>query len=261
MTAVFQDKAGIVTGASSGLGRAIACELGAAGMALWLVGRSADELRATAAMVVERGGPAAECVPMDLSESGGLAELVTEVGRSHPYLFAVINNAGVMYPEPIVDADPRRWHEMFAINLMTPMESCRAAVQQMRAHGKPGHLVNISSTAGRDELYGAYGVSKCALNHMGRTLRRELEGDDIRVTTIIPGGFATNLARGFTPQMLEKMVSASAQLGYDPAGPDARKLMGDPAHVAGIVRYVLEQPIELNLEEITIRPAVSMDLK
>jgi len=165
-----------------------------------------------------------------------------------------------MYPEPMVDADPARWHEMFAINLMTPMESCRAAVRQMRRHRKPGHLINVSSTAGSDHLYGAYGVSKAALNHMGRTLRRELEHDDIRITTIIPGGFATQLIRGFTPEMVQKVEATGARLNYDPAGPDAGKMMGDPEEVASLVSYILERPIELNLEEVTIRPAISMDL-
>jgi NAD(P)-dependent dehydrogenase (short-subunit alcohol dehydrogenase family) len=235
--------------------------LGAAGMELWLVGRSAEELGITAQAIGDLGGPEAHCVPLDLSQSGTLAALVTEVGETHPYLFALINNAGVMYPEPMLEADPQRWHEMFAINLMTPMESCRAAVQQMRAHGRPGQLMNVSSIAGRDDLYGAYGVSKAALNHMGRTLRRELEGDDIRITTVVPGGFATNLVRGFTPDMLAKVAQASAHSSIDPAGPEGSKLLGDPERVAAIVKYVLEQPIELNFEEITIRPAVSMDLK
>jgi NADP-dependent 3-hydroxy acid dehydrogenase YdfG len=260
MSKAYDGKAAIVTGASSGLGRVIAQSLGAAGMELWLVGRSASELEVTAAAIRAQGGPPAHCQTMDLAQRGALAELVTQVGRQHPYLFALINNAGVMYPEPILGADPQRWHEMFAINLLTPMEACRAAVGAMRAHKLPAHLLNISSTAGRDDLYGAYSVSKSALNHVGRILRRELEQDDIRVTTISPGGFATNLIRGFTPQMVEKVVEASTRIGFDPSAPDARKAMGDPENVAKMVRYVLDQPIELNLEEITIRPAIAMDL-
>src|SRR5262245_32918774 len=107
----FEGRAGIVTGASSGLGRVIAQNLGAAGMELWLVGRSAAELEKTAALIREQDGPAAHCVPLELTRAGALAELVTRVGREHRYLFALINNAGVMYPEPILGADPARWHE------------------------------------------------------------------------------------------------------------------------------------------------------
>jgi NADP-dependent 3-hydroxy acid dehydrogenase YdfG len=260
MAKQFEGKAGIVTGASSGFGRLIAETLGADGMELWLVGRSSTELDKTAELVAERKGPKAHCVPMDLAKRGKLAELVSEVGRAHPYLFTLINNAGVMYAESIVNADPARWHEMFQINLMSPMEGCRAAVTAMRKHGKPGHLINFSSMASRVDLYGAYGVSKAAVNHMGNTLRRELEQDNIRICTIIPGGFATNLIRGFNEEMLGRIQVASERVKFDPASPEARKVMGDPARVASVVKYVLEQPIELNLEEIVIRPAVSLDL-
>ena len=256
----FSGKAGIVTGASSGFGRLIAQQLGASGMELWLVGRSDEELDKTAELVAEAGGPAAHCVPMNLAERGALANLVAEVGQQHPYLFALVNNAGVMYPEPMIEADPARWHEMFAINVLTPMESCKAAVAEMRKHGKPGQLINISSIASKEYVFGAYGVAKAAVNHMGHSLRHELERDDIRITTILPGGFATNLTRAFTPETLEVIEKGFAEAGFDPEGPDARKFMGDPEHIANMVSYVLRQPIELNLEEITIRPAVNLSM-
>lgn len=256
----FTGKAGIITGASSGLGRAIAKGLGAAGMELWLVGRSAEELGHTANAITELGGPKAHCASLDLTQPGALADLVDNVSARHPYLFALINNAGVMYPEPIVDADPTRWHDMFAVNLLTPMEGCRAAVKAMRAHGQPAHLINISSLASRDDVYGAYGVTKIALNHVGRTLRKELEDDDIRVTTIVPGGFATNLIRGFDEQSLQRLQDKMAQSGLDPSGPDSKKIMADPQHVANVIEYILSQPIELNIEEITIRPAKDLTL-
>jgi NAD(P)-dependent dehydrogenase (short-subunit alcohol dehydrogenase family) len=253
----FEGRAAIVTGASSGIGRAIALALGRSGMELWLVGRSAEQLQVTASGIRDFGGPEAHCITMDLAEAGALAGLVRRVGEAHPWLFAMINNAGVMYPEPMLDADPRRWHEMFAINVLTPMESCREAVLQMRRHGRPGHLVNLSSVAARDDRYGAYGVSKAAVDHMGLTLRRELEGDDARVTTIVPGGFATNLARGFTAETAAGLQKKFAESGLDPTGPDARKFLGDPEQIARLVEYILQLPIELNIDEVSIRPAIS----
>jgi NADP-dependent 3-hydroxy acid dehydrogenase YdfG len=260
MNMVFEGCAGIVTGASSGFGRLIAQTLGEAGMQLWLVGRSATELEITAESIRASGGPAALCVPMDLSESGVLAGLVSEVGESHTHLFALINNAGVMYPEPVIEADPERSREMFMINVIAPMEGCRAAVEVMRRQGSPGHLINISSLAGRNDRYGAYSVSKAAVNQLGRTLRKELEQEDIRVTTIIPGGFATQLTRGFSEESMARFATAAVAVGFDPEGADAQRILGNPQHVADMVRYVLEQPIDLNLEEITIRPAVSLDM-
>lgn len=260
MAESFLGKAGIITGASSGIGRAIAQNLGAAGMELWLVGRSTSELQLTAEAIAAAGGPRAHCAPLDLAQAGALAGLVDRVGEQHPYLFCLINNAGVMYPEPMTEAATARWQEMLAINLRTPMESCAAAVRQMRRHGKPAHLVNVSSLAGREYNYGAYGVSKAALTHLGRTLRHELQRDDIRITTVIPGGFATQLSRGFDAGSLDKLQTVSASLGLDLTGPDVRKILGDPAHIAGTIRHVLELPIEINFEEITIRPAIDLSL-
>jgi NAD(P)-dependent dehydrogenase (short-subunit alcohol dehydrogenase family) len=197
---------------------------------------------------------------MDVCERSALAALVEEVGECHSNLFALINNAGVMYPEPIIEADPERSFEMIMINVMAPMEACRAAVRVMRGQGTPGHLINISSLAGNNDRYGAYSVSKAAVNQMGRALRKELEQDDIRVTTIIPGGFVTQLGRGFSEGFMARMASAMADTGIEPGTEEARRLLGDPQHVANMVRYVLEQPIDLNLEEIVIRPPVSLDL-
>jgi len=256
----YKGRSGIVTGASSGIGRAIAQTLGAAGMELWLVGRSAAELELTAEAIDAAGGPLAHCVSMDLSERGALAALVNEVGEHHANLCALINNAGVMYPEPIIEADPERAYEMFMINVLAPLEGCRAAVQVMRKQGSSGHLINISSLAGQNDRYGAYSVSKAAVNQMGKALRKELEQDDIRVTTIIPGGFATQLARGFSEEYLARFVTAAEAVGFDPEGEDAQRILGNPQHVADTVLYVLEQPIDLNLEEITIRPAVNLDV-
>lgn len=91
----FSGAAIIVTGASSGIGRCIAVELGRAGAELWLVGRSADELNTTAEMIRNAGGPLAQCAPLDLRERGPLAALIAKVSAASPHLFALINNGGV----------------------------------------------------------------------------------------------------------------------------------------------------------------------
>lgn len=257
----FTGKAGIVTGASSGIGRAIARRLGAAGMELWLVGRSKEQLEATAAEITAAGNPAVHCAPLDLAESGALAALVAEVGSRHPWLAALVNNAGVMYPEPVTGPEAPRWQAMFAVNLFSPMEGCRAAVEQMRRHGKPGHLINVSSMASEMPFFGAYGVSKIALEHLGETLRHELERDDIRITTITPGGFATNLSRDFSPAEMARLQAASARLGLELTGPDAERAMADPDHVAGLVEYLLCQPAGISLDRVTIRPPLTLPLE
>ncbi|WP_340313440.1 SDR family oxidoreductase [Rhizorhabdus argentea] len=258
--AYFSGKAGVVTGASSGIGRAIATELGRAGMKLWLAGRSADALADTARAIVEGGGPQPTCVPIDLSAQGEAAALVARVGREHEHLFAVINNAGIMHPEPIMSGRLQNWRAMFDVNVLAPLEASHAAVHAMRSHGKPGHIVNISSLSGRFDAGGVYGASKCALDMISRSLRLELEHDDIRVTSIVPGGFATNLGRSLEPETLQVLGAAAANKGVDLQGPSSVKAFGDPAKIAATIRFVLEQPIELNLQEIVIRPAISLEL-
>lgn len=256
MNGDFTGKAIIITGASSGLGRSMALTLGRAGADLWLVGRNGDELTATAHMVVEAGGAPAACVAMDLRERGPLSALVADVATQHGHLFALINNAGVMYPEPIVEGDMDRWQAMFDINVMASLEGAQAAIRAMRAHGLPGHVINISSVQTRFEEPGVYGATKKAVEMIGASLRAEVERDDIGICTIIPGGFATRLARDFQPETMARLVENFTRMGIAPDGPDAHQILGDPSHVADMVRHVLSLPIEINIQEVVIRPPV-----
>ncbi|MET0546569.1 MAG: SDR family NAD(P)-dependent oxidoreductase [Caulobacterales bacterium] len=261
MAGNFQGKAVVVTGASSGLGRFIAVELAKHGAECWLVGRNASELEETARLIAEASGPTAHAAPMDLAQRGPLAALIEEVGRKHPHLFALIGNAGVMYPEPILKGTVERWQHMIDINVMAVLEGSKAAIEVMRRHKKPGHIINVSSMQGHFEEPGVYGVTKAGVEMIGATLRDELEQDDIRVCTIIPGGFQTQLARGLLPEELASIVDKMKASGLEFGAPGTERLMGDPQHIANVTRYILEQPIELNIQEVMIRPAVSLKIK
>lgn len=253
----MQGKAIIVTGGSSGIGRSIAIELGRAGADLWLVGRSHADLDETARLIADAGGLMAQTVVMDLTVRGPLTALVERVAAGHRHLFALISNAGVMYPEPILKGTVERWQAMFDINVMAMLEGCKAAVEAMRAQGRPGHLINVGPVQSRFEVPGVYGISKQAVETLGASLRDELEEDDIRVTTIVPGGFASRLARGFLPETLETIADNFRTKGVDFGAGGTERLLSDPQHIANIVRYVLEQPIDIHFQEIVIRPPVS----
>lgn len=253
--AAFDGRAIIVTGASSGIGRVTAVTLGAMGAELWLVGRDAGALDETAAEIAARGGPPAHSAPMDLAERGPLAALVAEVGANHPHLFALVNNAGLMYPEPIMSGGVDRWQAMIDVNVMATLEGSQAAVAAMRSQGKPGHVVNVGSLQARFEVPGVYGITKKAIEMIGASLRAELEDDDIRVSTIIPGGFATQLARGFQPTELEKIAENFNALDIDLAAASER-VIGDPQHIADAIVYVLSQPTIVNIQEMLVRPPV-----
>lgn len=257
MSPTFADKAIIVTGGSSGLGRAIALELGAAGAELWLVGKSGEALAETAQKIAAAGGRLANCAPMDLRERGPLEALIKQVASSHPHLFGMINNAGVMYPEPILSGTIDRWQAMLNVNIMATLEGCKAAIEAMRAHGKSGHIINIGSVQARFEEPGVYGISKKAAEMIGDTLRAEVERDDIRVATIIPGGFNTQLSRGFTTESLANLGGNLERLHIDPTSADMAKIVGDPQHIADAVRYILEAPTSINIREMVVRPPIS----
>jgi NAD(P)-dependent dehydrogenase (short-subunit alcohol dehydrogenase family) len=256
MSLKYSGRSAIVTGASSGIGRAIAQRLGRNGMSLWLVARSKQGLEETAAAIESAGGPPAHCAPLDLREPGVLSALVERVGEAHPHLFAMINNAGIMHPETIMSGRRERWEAMLDVNLLAPVESCQAAVRVMRRHGRPGHLINISSVAARFENGGVYGASKLALELVGRTLRHELEKDDIRVTTIVPGGFATNLGRDVEQESWAAIAKKLEAKGLEFGGADAHRVVGDPDYIAKAVEFVIDQPVDINFENLTIRPPV-----
>lgn len=253
----LEGRAVVVTGASSGIGRAIAIDLGAHGADVCLVGRSEEELARTAELITQAGGPKPTAVGMNLQERGPLGDLIDRIGKEHPHFFAVINNAGVMYPEPLMEGTIERWQAMLDINVMAQLEGSQAAVRAMRAHGKPGHVINIGSVQGSFEEPGVYGISKKAAEMIGATLRKEVERDDIRVSTVVLGGFATNLARDFNPETMSNLAGNLERLGIDPQSTDMSKIVGDPQHVANVVRYILEQPIDINLHEVFIRPPIS----
>lgn len=252
-------KAAIVTGASSGIGRAIAIQLGSAGLDLWLVGRNAEALQETADSIAANGGAPAQCVAADIAEPGTLARIVTEAAAAHPHLFALVNNAGIMHPERILESDSQRWRAMFDINVLAPIEGIQAAAKAMRAHGRGGHLINISSLAARTHNNGMYSSTKAALESASKALRLELERDDIRITTVVPGGFATQLARGFQPETVATLMENAKDMGFDITSPN-EAVIGDPAHVGRMIEYILQQPVNIHIEEVVIRPPVSIDL-
>lgn len=253
----FAGCAAIVTGASSGIGRSIAVELGKAGAEVWLVGQSHEALAETAAMIAAAGGPAAHTESMNLRTRGPLAALIERVASAHPHLFALVNNAGIMSPEPIMKGTIDRWQAMLDVNVMAMLEGSQAAVTAMRKHRKPGHIINIGSLQGRFEEPGVYGISKKAAEMIGATLRSEVEQDQIRICTIIPGGFATQLTRGFLPETMTAMAGRLAEAGIEWGSPAMAAITADTQHIANMVRYVLSQPIEININEILIRPPVS----
>src|SRR5918997_2223246 len=196
----------VVTGASSGIGRAIAERLGSAGATVVLAGRTESAMKEAADRIAAAGGAAhvVACDVRDLSAVQGLVDVaVGATGR----LDVMVNNAGLSHPEPVVEADPEGWRAMLETNVLALLMGCQAAVRAMRACGATGHIVNISSVAALRPDSGVYGATKHAVNTISNTLRNELADDPIQVVTIMPGAVATNFARNFDPAVLEGMAA------------------------------------------------------
>ena len=132
----------VVTGASSGIGRAIAERLGGAGATVVLAGRTEPSMKEAADRIAAVGGAArvVACDVRDLSAVQGLVDTAVDAtGR----LDIMVNNAGLSHPEPIVEADPETWRVMLETNVLALLMGCQAAVRAMRGCGATGHIVNI----------------------------------------------------------------------------------------------------------------------
>ena len=261
----FTGKTAVVTGASSGIGRAVALRLGEAGAHVFAAGRREEALAGTVAAVAAAGG-AATAVAADLRDAGAVQGLVDRAVAGTGRLDVMVNNAGISFRSPLTDADPAAWREMLEVNVLALAVGSQAAVRAMRACGAEGHIVNVSSSATLQEAPGFYGATKTAVNAITATLRKELENDTIRVVTVIPGLTATNLARHH-PHLLEGLAaSLGVRTGphsgglfppeaLDQAAAAAGPGMASADDVARAVLFAVTQPIELSISEIIVQPA------
>ncbi len=255
----------VVTGSSSGIGRAIAERLGAAGAHVYLSGRTLEAMEASKAKIEAAGGKATPVI-VNMRDVKQVQGLVEEAERATGHVDIMVNNAGVSYPGAIADADPEGWREMLETNILALLAGTQSAIRSMRKNKVEGHIVNISSVAAQRNDSGVYGSTKHAVNCISGTLRAELENDTIRVVTIMPGAIATNFARNFEPAVVQgivKMAGIDVEVKKGERLPDElfdslpaalRNTLGAPDDIANAVLYAVTQPITINVAEIVVRP-------
>ena len=270
-TRSLEGRTSIVTGASSGIGRAIAEELGAAGAHVYLGGRTVAAMEESRARI-EAAGSRAVVVGLDVRDVGQVQDLVARAVRDTGRLDIMVNNAGLSYPTPIVDGDPEEWRAMLETNVLALLVGCQAAVRAMRACKAQGHIVNVSSIAAQRADSGVYGATKHAVTCISHTLRRELEEDSIRVVDIRPGAIATNFARNFDPAFVANFVRATGMDIEVKRGerlpdevmeklqPMMKQVLASAEQVASAVLYAVTQPIDVNVAEIVVRPPKQLAL-
>lgn len=202
----------VVTGASSGIGRALAVALAGRGVRLVLGARDAAALERLGEELAARGAEVAT-LPRDLREDGAPAELVDTALSVHGRLDVMINNAGVAYPGPVLEGSTAHWRELLETNALAVFVGCREAARVM----EPGAvLVNISSTAGATPTPGdaVYCASKHAVHAFSAALRAELRERGVHVLVVEAGQTMTSIGRGLPPGRLAELAGA---LGIDPA--------------------------------------------
>lgn len=183
-----EERVALVTGASGGIGRAIACRLGADGWHVVLASRNAEGLAETERLIAGAGG-VAQVRPLDVSDAAQVDELADDLARAGLAPGALINNSGVGGPSrPLWAIDPSAWDETLAVNLRGVFLCCRAFLPAMIDRGR-GSVVNIGSVTGKNPLLhrSPYAASKAALIGLTKTLAADAGPHGVRVNLVSPG--------------------------------------------------------------------------
>jgi NADP-dependent 3-hydroxy acid dehydrogenase YdfG len=231
-----------VTGASSGIGEAIARRLAAGGAAVVLGARRADRLGTLAAEITAAGGRAV-AVPTDVTRREDVVRLVAAATERFGRLDVLVNNAGVMPLSLLRDGKVDEWDRMVDVNLRGTLHGIAAALPVFDAQ-QAGHFVNVSSVADRGVFPTAsvYCATKFAVRALTEGLRMEV-GAHVRVTLVAPGATASELADGISDPELRRAAIADFRRDLLPA--DA---------IARAVAFAVAQPADVDVNEIVVRP-------
>ena len=198
----------IVTGASRGLGRAIAVALAAAGAVVALTARSRPDLEETARRV-EQQGRRALVAPADVSRLPEMEALVQSTVRALGGLDVLVNNSGVARVVPLAEATPQDWSAIVDVNLTGVFNGCRAAAPHLIARGA-GKVINLASVLGAVGLpgYSLYAATKGGVIAFTRALAVEWARHNVQVNAIAPGWFVTDMnERAFAdPRTRERLT-------------------------------------------------------
>ena len=238
----INDKVVVVTGASSGIGEAIALLLAEKGAKVVLGARRLEQLQKVAKRITDEGGEAIFEVT-DVKQLKDLENLVSKAVGTFGRLDVLINNAGISRLSRFDDLQVKDWEEMIDVNLKGVLYGIAASLPVFRRQNS-GHIINIISTSGLKivPLQGVYAATKNAVRTISEALRQEA-GDSLRVTGISPGFVKTNLADSIRDPNIKKAISDKAE-----------QIAISPTIIAEAVLYAIGQPANVDVGDIVIRP-------
>ena len=186
-------KVAIVTGSSSGIGKAIALRFGEEGAKVIVAARRRNLCEQTASRIQKKGGEA-HVIQTDISDEHQVNALIEETVRQYGCLDILVNNAGIFGGGRLADTDTQTFNEVMATNLKGTFLCCRAAFQQMRQQ-RGGLIINMSSVAGVQAWAGTgtYSASKHGIMALTKSLADEGRAFNIKVSAICPAGVADEL--------------------------------------------------------------------
>ncbi len=230
-------KVALVTGGSSGIGRAMARAVAAEGMRVALVGRSAERLNAVAKEI----GDDALALPADLTKPAELDGVVAKAMSHFGAIDVLLPNAGLYIPGDVAEGDPNAWDELIAINVSSVFRLVRAVLPGM-IERRQGHIVVTSSVSGHQAIQWEpiYSASKHAIQSFVHGLRRQVAGNNIRVGAVSPG-VVLNELWGYTDaaSIAEKVEAREGLQSED---------------VAEAVVFMLTRPANVTIRDLVILP-------
>ncbi len=222
-----EKRVAIVTGASRGIGEAIARRLGADGCHVVAVARSADRLASVVDAIASEGG-SAEAATCDVGDPAAVQKMVEDVAEKHGRIDVLVNNAGINRDTLLLRMDDAQFDEVINTNLKSVFVATRAAARYlMRA--KNGRIINIGSVSGviGNKGQANYAASKAALSGFTKTVARELAGKGVTANVVAPGFITTDMTQAMPGKVLEE-AQKLIPLGR----------LGEPAEIASVVGFL-----------------------
>jgi NADP-dependent 3-hydroxy acid dehydrogenase YdfG len=242
------NKVAIVTGASSGIGYATSLALSKAGIRVAVGARRIDRLQELEKQIVKNGNEWEEIFiqrKLDVTSKSDCDSFVDAVVRKWGRVDILINNAGLMPLSYFKNCKVKEWEQMIDVNIKGVLY-CTSAVIPYMLDRKSGHIVNVSSVAGRIVFAGGsvYCATKHAITAFSEGLRKELSPEyNIRVTCIEPGAVSTELLETITDESMSKFIEASNNM---------ERLQSED--IADAILYAIQAPNHVNINEILMRP-------